>query len=227
MSSLPHKVLIVLFLISRWQFLPSNSTPEGLLMPIHHGLEVEAASPWLQIKRDKCFLLKSSVIPSMRHSNQSKALAASNQTMLFYNILTSTASRDSAPRCTWTGHPLGSRKYRKLKNAALKENYTHNGAIECGLERSITQRCCGRTFKKPADECLKSWWRVRLKQEAPGQFHCCSTLMLNVYIAPECLSELKARDSRVDLSKAGNIHWSSSRFSLVLYCICKRCLTLI
>lgn len=174
-SSLPHKVLIVLFLASRCQILPSNSTPEGLFTPIHLRLEVEAALPWLHRKGDKCFLLKSCEIPSKRQSNQSGALAASSQTMLFHNILTSTTSTDSAPSCTWRGHPLVLRKYRKLKNAALKGNYMHSGAIERGLERSVAHRCCGRTLKEQTDKCLKLWWRVRLKQEAPGLFHFCNT----------------------------------------------------
>lgn len=199
-SSLPHTVLILLFLTPRWQFVPSNRTPEGLMMPIHHELEVETVSPWLQVQGAKCFLLKSFEISPKRHLNQSRVQAASKRTMFFFTISTSTTSRDSTPRCTWTGHPVALRQCKMLKNAALKGNCTYNGAIaEIGLGsvQSVAQICCRRTLKEQTDECLKSWWRVRLKRvEAPGKFTFVAdlnTLMWNVYIPSECLSEPKAQ----------------------------------
>lgn len=184
-SSLPHTVLVLFCLTSRWHFLTSHRTPEGLMMPAHHGLEVEPASPWLQIKGAKRFLLKSFEISPKRHSNQ----AASKRTMFFFNISASTTSRDSTPSCTRTGHPLVLGQYSKLKKAALKGNCTHSGAItEIGLGsvQSVAQKCCRRTLKEQTDQRLQSWWRVRLKRvEAPGNVTFVAdlnTLMWNVYI---------------------------------------------
>ncbi|KAA8584900.1 hypothetical protein FQN60_003594 [Etheostoma spectabile] len=126
LTSLPYKVLIVLFFISRRQFLPSNSKQEEYLVkPAHRVLEVKPASPWLHKEASLCFVLKSCKLFHKRHYGHSRVQAVSNGTG--HDISTHITSRDST--CTRTERLRVMRKHEKLEKAALREIYSHSRAI--------------------------------------------------------------------------------------------------
>lgn len=126
MTSLPYKVLMVLFLISRRQFLPSSGKPEGSVKPATHVLDVKTPSPWLQSKAANTLEPKSCEMFNRRHYHHSQV---SDWTGSMHDISTYITSRDSTPSCTQTDRLLVLKKHEKLENAALRENYRHNGAI--------------------------------------------------------------------------------------------------
>lgn len=118
MSSMPYKLLIVLFFISRRQFLPSTGTPEECLVkPAHHVLEVKPASPRFELKSCKMF--------RKRHYDHNRAQAVFSGPG--HDISTYITSRDST--CTRTERLLVMRKREKLEKAALREIYSHSRAI--------------------------------------------------------------------------------------------------
>lgn len=208
MTSLPFKVLIVLFLVSRRQFLPSDSKQECLVKPAHHVLEVKTVSPWLHIKASPCDCGKF----KKRHYRHSQEQAASNWTG--HDISTYITSRDST--CTLTERLLVLRKHENLENAALREIYRHSGAmteikvlvgstgtalletVVASLWRLEFQKYlkvdCGRTLGASTE-----WtcWRLQPKplQAVVLGFNFVAdsnTLMLNVYNTHECLPALMA-----------------------------------
>lgn len=174
MSTLPYKVLTVLFLITRRQFLPSNCELEGLVKPVHHVSE--SASPWLQMKSTsqlKQFL--------KRHYPDGRAPAVSSWTGFSDDISTYITSRDSIPTCTWTEEVLRTRTHKKL--AALRVNYRHKraftetkeltGSMETTVRPVVIQKSCQRTLEGWTFRLMESWWKVRLKPAqtaAPGRF---------------------------------------------------------
>lgn len=190
MTSLPFKVLIVLFLVSRRQFLPSDSKQECLVKPAHHVLEVKTASPWLLIKASPCDCRKF----KKRHYRHSQEQAASNWTG--HDISTYITSRDST--CTRTERLLALGKHENLENAALREIYRHSGAVVASLWRLESQKYlkvdCGRTLRASTE-----WtcWRLQpkpLQAVVLGLNFVAdsNTLMLNVYNTHECLPALMA-----------------------------------
>lgn len=124
MTNLSYKVLIVLLLISRSRFLPSSSKQKCLAKLSLHVLDLKTSSPWSQTKAAPCFELKSCRMVHKRHYHHSQEQAVSNS-----NISTYITSRDSTPTCTQIARLLAFRKHDKLKNAALREDYRHDGAI--------------------------------------------------------------------------------------------------
>lgn len=124
MTNLPYKVLIALLLISRSCFLPSSGKQECLAKLSLHVLDLKTSSLWSQTKATPCFELKSCRMVHKRHYHLSQEQAVPN-----CNISTYITSRDSTPTCTQTEHLLAFRKHDKLKNAALREDYIHDGAI--------------------------------------------------------------------------------------------------
>lgn len=206
MTSLPFKVLIVLFLVSRRQFLPSDSKQECLVKPAHHVLEIKTASPWLHKKASPFDCKKF----NKRHYRHSQQQGVSNWTG--HDISTYITSRDST--CTRTEHLLVLRKHENLENAALRELYRHSeikalvGSPGTALLETIVASLwllesqkylkvdCGRTLRASTE-----WtcWRVRPKPlqtvvlvgfKFVADFN---TLMLNVYNTHECLPALVAQ----------------------------------
>lgn len=127
-TSLPYKVFIVLFFISRMQLLPSSGEQECLVKPAHHVVDAKTASLWLQIKAAPCFELKSCK-SFKRHYHLCQIQAVSNWKESMHGISTYITSSDSTPNCTRTERLLGLTKHEKLENAALRENYRHSGDI--------------------------------------------------------------------------------------------------
>lgn len=190
MTSLPFKVLTVLFIISRRQFSPSHGKLEGVVKPTYHVLDVKVALPWLQIKSASRFDLKSHKNVK-RHYHHSEVEAGSNWTGSIQDILTYITSRDSTSSCTWRECLLVSRKHDKLENAALRENYRHNGTnpeiekhvgstetVLLETVGSVVAHWCpsevqkyfkvdfGRTLRTSTEwtfSNIKAWWRTRLK----------------------------------------------------------------
>lgn len=221
MTSLPYKVLIVLFLISRRQLLPSSGKQERSVKPAHSALDVKTASPRLHIKAAPCFEPKSCKVFHERHRHQSRAQAASNWTASMHDISTYITSRDWTPTCTRTERLLVLRKHEKLVNAALRENYRHDGAITEIIElvgstvAVLLETVVARLWPPEARRYLKvdrgrtlgastEWtftniracWRVRLKPLVPLGFIFVADLntlmLLTVYMAHECLPALMA-----------------------------------
>lgn len=214
MTSLPYKVLIVLFFISRRQFLPSNSKQEEcLLKPAHHVLDVKPASPWLHIQPSPFFELKSHKMFHKRHYDHSQVHALFNGPG--HDISTYITSRDST--CTRTARLLVMRKHEKLEKAALREIYSHNRAIREIKERvwstvitlletvgSVVAHLwpletqtylkvdCGKTLRASTE-----WTCGRVRAVVPVELTFVAdfnTLMLlNVYITRECLPALMAQ----------------------------------
>lgn len=216
MTSLPYKLLIVLFLISRRQFSPGSGKQERSVKPAHHVLDVKTTLPWLQFKAAPCFELKSC---KMFHKRQNKAQVASSWTASMHDISTYITSRDSAATCTPTERLLVLGKHEKLENAALKENYRHGGAITdiielvgptvAGLLETVVARLwppegqgylkvdCGGTLREWTFTNIQACWRVQLKPPVPIGFIFVADLntlmLLTVYITHECLPALMAQ----------------------------------
>lgn len=204
MTSLPCKVLIVLFLISRRQFLPSNGKQEECLVKSACHV-LETASLWLHIKVSPCSESKSC---KMFHENHSQVQALSSWT--WCDISTYITSRDLT--CTRTEHLLVLRKHEKLENAALREIYRQNGAIteiKELVESTVTSHLwppeaqkyvkvdCGRTLKASTEWTCWTTWLKPSQAVVPVGFTFVAdfnTLMLfNVYITPECSPALMAQ----------------------------------
>lgn len=205
-TSLPCKVLIVLFLISRRQCS---------VRPAHDVLDIKTASAWLQIKAAPCFELKSCRMFHKRHQQHRQVWAVSSQTGSMHDISTYITSRDSAPTSTRMERLLALRTHEKLENAALRENYKHGGAITDMKElvRSVVARLwppeAQKHFKVDCGWTLRGVWtfrnmeacgRVRLKASqalVPVGFIFVADLntlmLLNVYIRHECLPALMAQ----------------------------------
>lgn len=210
MTRLSYKVLVVLFLISRRQFLPSNSKQEECLVkPALHVSEVKTASRCVELKSCKMF--------HKRRYHHSQAQAVFYWTG--HDISTYITSRDSA--CTWTECLQGLRKHEKLEKAALREIFRHNGAITAIKElvgstgtalletvgfvvaclwppevQKYLKMDCERTLRASTEWTCQ---RVRLKQSHAvipvgmtfvADFN--TLMLLNVYITHECLPALMA-----------------------------------
>lgn len=131
-TSLPLKVLAVLFLTFRRQLSPGQGKPEDVLKPDLHALDFQTPLSWLQKESAAWFDPKSHKDVKSQHQ-PSEAEAVSSWTQSPQDILTYT-SKDSASSCTWS---QVLRKHRKLENAALRENYRHNGAITDATETGL------------------------------------------------------------------------------------------
>lgn len=129
MTSLPFKILTVLFVISRRPLLPSNSKLEGLVKPVCDRLKTETALIWLQIKSGKPFEMKSCQMLQKGEHHSSRGQTVSSRRGFLADISTYITSRDSTFSCTWTEHPLLLRNYEKLGSTALKLNYRQNRVV--------------------------------------------------------------------------------------------------
>lgn len=169
-TSLPYKLLTVLFIISRRSPLPSNS--KGLVKPVCDSMEIETAVIWLQ---GKPFELKSSQMLEKGEHVSSRVQTASSWSGFVADISTYITSRDSTPSFTWTEHLLLLRKYEKLGCAALKENYRHNRAIiemkepvgspvnaAVPLETVVQHKYYPRTLRERTFRRMEGWRRVLL-----------------------------------------------------------------
>lgn len=190
MTSLPFKVLTVLFFISRRQFLPSHGKLKNVVIPTHCVLDVKSVLPWLQIKSAPYFNVQNCKKAKIQY-HHSEVEAASNWTGSIQNFSTSITSRDSTPSCTLTKRLLVLRKHDKFENAALRENYRYIGACTETEEHvestetvlletvvSVVARLCpsevqgyfkvdcGRTLRTSTEwifRNIEAWWRIRLK----------------------------------------------------------------
>ena len=168
-TNLPYKVLIVLFLISRRQLLP-----DCFVKPDNHTLDVKTTSPWLQMKAAPCF--------HERQYCHGGDRAVSNWTESVCYISTYFTSRDPNPTCTSTKRLSVSMRRESLVNAALRENYRHEGAITETKELAktavnvlsgvaVARKCArvnfGRTLRATTEWTLtnvEACRRVRLKR---------------------------------------------------------------
>lgn len=129
MTHLPHKVLIMLLLISRRHFLPSSS--KRLAKFSLHVFDLQARLAWSQTKAAPCLELKSYRKVHKRHYKHSQEQVVSSWMGSMYDISTYITSRDSTLTCTHL------KKHKNMKTAALRENYRHNGTIT-GIRSTVT-----------------------------------------------------------------------------------------
>lgn len=181
MTSLPFKVLTVLFLIST---LLGHGKPVDVVSPTHCVL------PWLRVKSAPCFDALSCK-KAKRHDHHSEVETVFNRTGSIGNFSTSITSRDSTCSCTRTECCLVLRKHEKLGNAALRESYRYSGALTAThkhagstetvlletvgsavallcpseVQRNFTVDCGGtlRTLTEWMFGNMEAWWRTRLK----------------------------------------------------------------
>lgn len=127
-TSVPCKVFLVLFLISRRQLLPSSGTQECSVKSSHPVLDFKTVSLWIRTKAAPCFELRNGKMFNKGHNHHSEVKLGSSPTGSMLNISTYITSRDLTSTCAQTKCILVSRKKKKLKNAALRENYRPDGA---------------------------------------------------------------------------------------------------
>lgn len=191
-----------------------------MVKPSHHVLDVKTASLRLQLKAAPCFELKNCKMFYKRH-HHSQVKAGSNRTGSMHDNSTYITFRDLTPTCTRREHLLALRRHEKLENAALKENYRHNGTITEIIEllgstmtvlletvgsvngyllpleaQKYLQVNCGWTLRDTCEACF----RVRCKPSqkmGPVVFtsvaHFNTLMLLNVYITHEFLPALIAQ----------------------------------
>lgn len=97
--------------------------------PARHASDVKAASPRSQTKAAPCLELRSRRLCRKRRRHHSPEEVSSSWTGSARDISTYITSRDLTSTCTRTGRLLVLGKREKLGNAALRENYRHDGAI--------------------------------------------------------------------------------------------------
>lgn len=134
-TSLPCTVFLVLFLISRWQLLPSSGTQEYFVKSAHPLLDLKTVVLWIRTKAAPCFELRNGKTFNRGHYHHSEVKVGSSATGSMHDISTYNTSRDLTSTCTQTKRILVSRKMGKLKNAALRENYRPDGAKKVMTER--------------------------------------------------------------------------------------------
>lgn len=119
-TSTSFKALVVLLVISGTQLSPSCCRCP--VKPVHQVLDVRTAPMWLQTKTAPNVGLRSCSLSQERLNHL-------DWTEPMHHISTLSTSMDSGPACTQTEPFWGFRLHRKLKMAALRENYKHMGVL--------------------------------------------------------------------------------------------------